>query len=80
MAFETIAPTGKRKSQLPFMRCTDKGPKIRFTNCDKYDRRETLETFLDASYFRHALDKEEEIQKLENDPLTTQFLIANDSF
>ena len=25
------------------------------------------------------LDKEEEMQKLENDPLTTQFLIANDS-
>ena len=35
---------------------------------------------MDASYFRHALDKEEEIQKLENDPLTTQFLIANDNY
>ena len=34
---------------------------------------------MDASYFREALDKEEEMQKLENDPLTTQFLIANDS-
>ena len=58
---------------------TDKRPKIRFTNYEKYDRREALETFLDASYFRHALDKEKEMQKLDNDPLTTQFLIANDS-
>ena len=79
MAFEVIAESGKRKLQLPFMRRTDKRSKIRFTNYNKYDRREALKTFLDASYFRHALDKEEEIQKLENDPLTTQFLIANDS-
>ena len=34
---------------------------------------------MDASYFRKALAKEEEMQKLENDPLTTQFLIATDS-
>ena len=79
MAFEVIARSGKRKLQLPFMRRTVKRSKIRFTNYDKYDRREALETFLDASYFRHALDKEEEMQKLESDPLTTQFLIANHS-
>ena len=79
MAFEVIAGCGKRKPQLLFMRRTDKKPKIRFTNYGKYDRREALETFLDASYFRHALDKEEEVQKLKNDPLITQFLIANDS-
>ena len=79
MAFEVIAGSGKRKLQLTFIRWTDKRPKVRFTNYDKYDRREALETFLDASYFRHALDKEEEVQKLKNDPLITQFLIANDS-
>ena len=79
MAFEVIAGSGKRKLQLPFMRLTDKRPKIKFTNYDKYDRREALETVLDDSYFRHALDKEEEMQKLKNDPVTTQFLIANDS-
>ena len=79
MAFEVIAGSAKRKLQLTFIRWTDKRPKVRFTNYDKYDRREALETFLDASYFRHALDKEEEMQKLESDPLTTQFLIANHS-
>ena len=76
MAFQVIVGSGKGKLQLPFMRRTDK----KSSNYDKYDRTEALETFLNASYFRHALDKEEEIQKLENDPLTTQFLIANDSF
>ena len=79
IAVELIAGSSKRKLQLPFMRWTDKRLKIRFTNYDKYDRRETFETFLDASYFRHVPDKEDEMQKLENDPLTTQFLIANDS-
>ena len=79
MAFEVKAGSSKRKLQLLFMRRTDKRPKIRFTNYDKYDRGEALETFLDASYFRHALDKEEEMQKLESDPLTEQFSIANDS-
>ena len=64
MAFEVIAGSAKRKPQLLFMRRTDKKPKIRFTNYDKYDRRVALETFLDASYFKHALDKEEEVQKL----------------
>ena len=79
MAFEVKAGSSKRKFQLLFMRRTDKRPKIRITNYDKYDRGEALETFLDASYFRLALDKEDEMQKLESDPLTTQFLIANDS-
>ena len=79
MAFEVVAGSGQRKLLLPFMRRTDKRPKIRFTNYDKYHRRETLETFLDASYFRHELDKEEEMQKLESNPLTTQFLITNES-
>ena len=76
MAFQVIVGSGKGKLQLPFMRQTNK----KSSNYDKYDRTEALETFLNASYFRHALDKEEEMQKLENDPLTTQFLIANDSF
>ena len=79
MTFEVIAGSGKRKLQLTFIRWTDKRPKVRFTNYDKYDRREALETFLDASYFRHALNKEQDMQKPENDPLTTQFLIANDN-
>ena len=43
-----------------------KRSRIRFTNYDKYDRREALETFLDASYLRRVLEKEEEMQKLEN--------------
>ena len=65
MAFKVIAGSGQRKLLLPFMRRTDKRPKIRFTNYDKYNRREALETFLDAS---HELDKEEEMEKLESDP------------
>ena len=58
---------------------TDRRTKIRFTNYDKHNRREVLKNFLDVSYFRHAVDEEEEIERLENDPLPAQFLIANNS-
>ena len=61
------------------MRRTDKRSTTRFINYDKYGRREALETFLDAIYFRNVFDKEEEMQNLENDPLIAQFLIANDN-
>ena len=61
------------------MRHTDDKTVVRFTNYNKYDRRETLKKFLDASYLRHQLDVEEDMEQLENDPMTSRFLVAHQS-
>ena len=61
------------------MRHIDNKPVVRFTNYNKYDRRETLKKFLDASYLRHQLDVEEDMEQLENDPMTSRFLVAHQS-
>ena len=68
MAFEVIAESGKRKLQLPFMRRTDKRPKIRFTNYDKYDRREALKTFLDPAISGTHLTKKRRCKSLRTTP------------
>ena len=80
MAYEVVGTKRKRKLyQMPFMRRIGDKPVVRFTNYDKYDRREALKKFLDASYLRHQLDVEEDMEQLENDPMTSRFLVANQS-
>ena len=80
MADEVVSTKRKRKlCQMPFMRHIDNKPVVRFTICDKYDRREALKKFLDASYLRHQLDVEEDMEQFENDPMTSRFLVANQS-
>ena len=80
MPYEIVGTKRKRKLyQMPFMRRIDEKPVVRFTNYDKYDRREVLKKFLDASNFRHQLDVEEDMEQLENDPMTSRFLVANQS-
>ena len=64
---------------MPFMRHIDNKPVVRFTIYDKYYRREALKKFLDASYLRHQLDVEKDMEQLENDPMTISFLVANQS-
>ena len=64
---------------MPFMRRIDEKPVVRFTNYNKYDRREALKKFLDASYLRHQLDVEKDMEQIENDPMTSRFLVANRS-
>ena len=59
------------------MRRIDDKPVVRFTNYNKYDRREALKKCLDASYLRHQLDVKEDMEQLENDPMTSRFLVAN---
>ena len=61
------------------MRRIDNKPVVRFTNYDKYGRREALKKFLDASYLKHQLDVEEDMEQLESDPMTSRFLAANQS-
>ena len=64
---------------MPFMSCIDNKPVVRFTNYTNYNRREALKRFLDASYLRHQLDVEEDMEQLENDPMTSRFLVVNQS-
>ena len=80
MAYEVGGTKCKKKLyQMPFMRCIDNKPVVRFTNYDKYGRREALKKFLDASYLKHQLDVEEDMEQLESDPMTSRFLVANQS-
>ena len=72
---EVVSTKRKRKLyQMPFMRHIDNKTVVRFTIYDKYDR-----SCLDASYLRHQLDVEEDMEHLENDPITSRFLVANQS-
>ena len=64
---------------MPFMSRIDNKSVVRFTNYTKYDRRKALKRFLDASCLRHQLDVEEDMEQLENDPMTSRFLVANQS-
>ena len=81
MVHEVLGNKHKRKLyQMPFMRHIDNKPVLRFTNYKKYDSREALKKFLDASYLRHQLDVEEDMKQLENDPMTNRFLVANLSY
>ena len=74
MAYEVVDTKRRRKlCQKPFMRRVDNKPVVRFTNYDKYDRREALKRFLDASYFRHQLYVEEDMEQLQNDPIPAGF-------
>ena len=80
MPWEVAGTKCKKKHyEMPFIRRIDKKPVARFTNYNKYDRREALKKFLDASYLRHLLDVEEDMEQLENDPMTSRFLVANQS-
>ena len=80
MPCEVVGTKRKRKHyEMPFIRRIDKKPVARFTNYNKYDRREALKKFLDASHLRHLLDVEEDMEQLENDPTTSRFLVANQS-
>ena len=53
--------------------------KIRLTNYDKYDRRKALKKFLDASYLRHKIDDEEDMENFENDLSNIEIREQNDS-
>ena len=78
IGYELVGTTHKRKlCQIPFMRRIDDKPVVRFTNNDKYDRREALKKFMDGSYLRHQLDVEKDMEQLENDPMSSRFLVAN---
>ena len=50
MAFEIVHSREKEKWQLPFMGQRNRKRKYRFPNYDQYDRRETLNTFLQPSF------------------------------
>ena len=52
---------------------------VRFTNYNKNNRREAFKKFQDASYLRNQLDVKEDMEHLENDPMTSRFLVANQS-
>ena len=80
MAYKVGGTKCKKKLyQMPFMRHIDNKPVVRFTNYDNYGRREALKKFLDASYLKHQLDVEEDMEQLESDPMTSRFLAANQS-
>ena len=81
MAYEVIGSKGKiKRYKLPFLNTDDSHiRKIRFTNYDKYDRREALKKFLDVSFVRHKLEADEELELIENDPTMKNFLTANRS-
>ena len=80
MAYEVVGTKHKRKLyQMPFMRHIDDKPVVRFTNYDKYSRREALKKFLGDSYLRYHLDIKENMEQFENDLMTSRFLIANQS-
>ena len=80
MAYEVVGTKRKRKLyQMPFMRHIDDKPVVRFTNYDKYSRREALKKFLGDSYLRYHLDIKENMEQFENDLMTSRFLIANQS-
>ena len=64
---------------MPFMRRIDDKPVFRYTNYHKYDKREALKFFLDTSYLRCQLDVEEDMEHFQNDPMTSRFLVANQS-
>ena len=80
MAYEVVGTKRKRKLyQMAFMRHIDDKPVVRFTNYDKYSRREALKKFLGDSYLRYHLDIKENMEQFENDLMTSRFLIANQS-
>ena len=57
MPYEVVGTKRKRKLYwMLFMKCIDDKPVVRFTNYNKYHRREAFKRFLDASYLRHQLD------------------------
>ena len=62
MAYEVIGAKRRYKYyKLPFLTSNDDHvKKIKFTIYDRYDRREALKKFLDASYVRYKLDADED--------------------
>ena len=81
MAYEVFG--GKRKIKrykLHFLNSdNDHVKKIRFTNYDKYDRRDALKRFLNMSYVIHLVETDEELELTENNPTMKNFLTANHS-
>ena len=61
MDYEVIGAKRKYKYyKLSFLTTNDDHvKKIKFTNYDRYDRREALKKILDASYVRYKLDADE---------------------
>ena len=79
MAYDMIGSKRKIKCyKSPFLNTDDSYVrKIRFTNYDKHDRRESLKKFLDVSFVRHKLEAEEELELIKNDPTMKKFLTTN---
>ena len=81
MASKVIGAKRKYKHyKLPFLTSNDDHVKrIKFTNYDRYDRKEGLKKFLDASYVRYKLDADEDMEAIENSPLLRKFFVAGQS-
>ena len=81
MDYEVIGAKRKYKYyKLSFLTTNDDHvKKIKFTNYDKYDRREALKKILDASYVRYKLDADEDMESIESNPLLRNFFVAGQS-
>ena len=81
MAYEEIGTRhGKKCYHMPHMRLLDDDrKKIRFTNYGKCDRRKAHKKFVDASYLRHKIDDEEDMKNIENDVVTSRFMMMMQS-
>ena len=81
MAYEEIGTRhGKKCYHMPHMRLLDDDrKKIRITNYGKYDRRKAHKKFVDASYLRHKIDDEEDMKNIENDLVTSRFMMMMQS-
>ena len=75
MAYKVTGSKHKiKRYKLPFLNSDDDHvKKIRFTNYDKYDRREALKRFLNMNY-RDKVEADEELELIENNPTMKNFL------
>ena len=57
------------------MRQTNRKRKYRFPNYDQYDRRESLKTFLQPSFFLNENDEEDYFEEMLENPTVTKLLL-----
>ena len=66
--------------KLPFLTSNDDHvKKIKFTNYDRYDRRDALKNFLDSIYVRYKLDVDEDMESIESHPTLRNIFVAGQS-
>ena len=81
MAYEVIGAKCKYKYyKLSFLTSNNElVKKIKFTNYNRYGRREALKKILYANYVRYKLDADEDMESIESDPTLRNVFVAEQS-